>query len=224
MTDLGSVNKYMGAEFKRLLDGNYFLIQQSYVKDIFQEFGMLASTPEHVPLPPGLQLLSDMNSPPIDLYHYCKIVGKLIFLTTTRPDLSFAVSSINKYMSTPQHTHLEVVKHILRYINKTKDYRIIYKNQGKNSIQGFTDADWAACPETRHSTGGYLFALARGSITWQRKRQMSVSRSSTESKYVVLSNCSQEVVWLGRLLNELRMTSTSALPIHQPCSECQANL
>jgi transposase InsO family protein len=113
MTDLGSVSKYLGVEFRRLTDGNYHLTQQSYAEDILKEFGMLQSKPEHVPLPPGLQLMSDMNSELADLHHYCKLVGKLIFLTTTRPDLSYAVSIVSRYMSAPQQAHLEVVKHIL---------------------------------------------------------------------------------------------------------------
>jgi hypothetical protein len=134
---------------------------------------MLQSKPEHVPLPPGLQLMSDMNSEPADLHHYCKLVGKLIFLTTTRPDLSYVVSIISRYMFAPQQAHLEVVKHILRYLKKTCDYGILYQSQGKHPIRDYTDADWAACPKTRRSTGGYLFSLAGGSITWQSKRQMT---------------------------------------------------
>jgi hypothetical protein len=224
MTDLGLVSKYLGVEFRRLTDGSYHLTQQSYAEDILKEFGMLQSKPEHVPLPPGLQLMSDMNSEPADLHHYCKLVGKLIFLTTTRPDLSYAVSTVSRYMSAPQQAHLEVVKHILRYLKKTCDYGILYQSQGKHPIRGYTDVDWAACPETRRPTGGYLFSLAGGSITWQSKCQMTVSRSSTESEYVALSTCSQEAVWLGRLLAEFGMTSSTAIPLAHPSSTCQSNL
>jgi hypothetical protein len=67
---------------------------------------MLQFKPEHIHLPPGLQFLSNMNSELADLHHYCKLVGKLIFLTTTRPDLSYVVSTVRKYMSAPQQAHL----------------------------------------------------------------------------------------------------------------------
>jgi hypothetical protein len=180
--------------------------------------------PKHVPLPPGLQLTSDMNSEPTNLHQFCKIVGKLIFLTTTRLDLSYAVSSVSRFMSAPQHAHLEAVRHILRYLIKTSDYGILYNSTGKNPIKGYTDADWAACPETRRSTGGYMFSLAGGSIIWQSKRHVTISRSSTESEYVALSNCSQEAVWLGRLLEELGMTDQLHIPVAHPSSTCQADL
>ena len=215
MTDLGLVTKYLGVEFRRLSDGSYHQSQQAYVKDLLQEFGMHHSKPAHVPLPHGLRLLTDMNSPPTNLHHYCKLVGKLIFLTTTRPDLSYAVSIVSKYMATPQLAHLDAVKHILRYLQHTSDYGLLYKHQaptGLRSIHGYTDADWATCPETRRSTGGYLFSLAGASITWQSKRQQTVSRSSTESEYVALSTCSQEAVWLGRLLTEFGLLQNFSRP------------
>ena len=202
MTDFGFVTKYLNVEFRRLPDGSYHISQKEYIHDILQEFNMLQAKPEYVPLPPGLRLLSDMDSPPTNLHLYCKLVGKLIFLTTTRPDLSYVVSTVSRYMATPQHAHLEAVKHILRYLRHTSDYGLLYQHQKSLPIRGYTVADWAACPETRRSTGGYLFSLAGGSITWQSKRQLTVSRSSTESEYMALSTCSQEAVWLGRLLSE----------------------
>ena len=131
-----------------------------------------------------------MNSAPTDLHHYYKLVGKLIFLTTTCLDLSYVVSIVSWYMSAPQHAHLEVVKHILRFLKKTSYYSLLYQLQDKHPIQGYTDLDWAACPETRRSTSDYFFSLADDSITWQSKRQLIVSRSSTESEYVAHSTCS----------------------------------
>ena len=186
MTDLGLVSKYFGVEFRRLQNGNYHLTRQSYAEDILREFDMLHSKSEHIPLPPGLHLLSDMNSEPTNLNHYCKLVGKLIFLTTTRPDLSYAVSTVSRYMSAPQKAHLDAAKHILQYLRKTYDYGLLYQHQAKHPIQGYTDADWVAYPETKRSTGSYLFSLAGGPITWQSKQQAIVSRSSTESEYVAL--------------------------------------
>ena len=212
MSDLGFVTKYLGVEFRRLPDSSYHISQKDYIHDILQDFDMLQAKPEHVPLPPGLRFLSDMDSPPTNLHHYCKLVGKLIFLTTTRPDLSYTVSTVSRYMAAPQHAHLEAVKHILRYLRHTSDYSLLYQHQKSQPIQGYTDADWATCQETRRSTGGYLFTLAGGSITWQSKRQLTVSRSSTESKYVALSTCSQEAVWLGRFLSEFGLFQGPSTP------------
>jgi hypothetical protein len=93
------------------------------------------------------------------------MVGKLIFLTTTCPDLSYSISTVSRYMAVPQKPHLEAVKHILRYVHKIADYGLFYNSQASSQVQGFTDADWAACYDTRRSTGGYLFTMAGASIT-----------------------------------------------------------
>jgi hypothetical protein len=77
---------------------------------------------EHIPLPAGILLLMDMDSPYVDQHEYCRIVGKLIFLTTTRPDLVYAVSSVSRYMAFPQQAHMEAVRLILRYIKRTADF------------------------------------------------------------------------------------------------------
>jgi hypothetical protein len=135
-------------------------------------------------------------------------VGKFIFLTTTRPDLAYGVNIVSRYISSLQQPHLEVVKHILRYLRKTADYGLFYST-GHHPIQGFTDADWASCPETRRSIGGYCFLIGGAFITWQSKRQMTVAQSSTESEYVSLSTCTQEAMWLSRLFTELGLTTAT---------------
>jgi hypothetical protein len=91
-------------------------------------------------------------------------------------------------MAQPQVAHLEAVKHILGYIRKTLDFGILYRQDCFHLPHGFSDADWAACPKTWRSTGGYVFILVGGATTWQSKRQMTVSKSSTESEYISLSN------------------------------------
>ena len=136
---------------------------------------MLDCRPEHVPLPAGLHLFTDMNSPSINSTLYCQLVGKLIFLTTTRPDLAFSVGLVSRFMTQPQQAHLDVVYHILCYVKKTTTYGLFYSRHDTNTIQGFTDADWAACGETRKSTGGYCFTFAGAAITWQSKRQPTVA-------------------------------------------------
>jgi hypothetical protein len=130
---------------------------------MLKEFGMQDSRFEHVLLPPGLQLVSDMDSPPADQTEYCRMVGKLIFLTTTKPDIAYAVGTVSRFMSCPQEVHLAVVKHILRYVHKTHDYGINYRNGHDLYATGFTDADWAQCLETRRSTRGTAFLW----LAWQ---------------------------------------------------------
>jgi hypothetical protein len=83
---------------------------------------MLECRGEYTPLPAGIVLLTDMHSKPVNPHLYCRIVGKLIFLTTTRPDLAYVVSSVSRFMTQPQEPHMDAVKHILRYVKHTIDY------------------------------------------------------------------------------------------------------
>lgn len=110
-------------------------------------------------------------------------------------------------MTQPQQAHLDVVYNILRYVKKTTTYGLFYSCHDTNTVQGFTDADWAACGETHKSTGGYCFTFARAAITWQSKRQPTVAKSSTESKYVSLSTGAFEATWLRHLLHEILPSS-----------------
>ena len=208
ISDLGLVNRYLGVNFQRFLHG-YFLHQTQYALQILEEQGMTDCKPEHIPLPAGLVLLTDMDAPAVDTTGYCQLVGKLIFLTTTRPDLAFAVGLVSRFMSAPQTPHLAAVLHILRYVKKTTSFGLFYSSQDTSPIRGFTDADWAACSETRRSTGGYCFILSGAAITWQSKKQATVAKSSTESEYLSLSSGASEAAWLQRLLHELQISSSS---------------
>jgi hypothetical protein len=107
-------------------------------------------------------------------------------------------------------------------VRKTANYGLLYNSHSNAQAQGFTDADWAACHDTRHSTGGYLFKMVGMSITWQSKRQPTVSRSSTELEYIALSTGTHEAVWLTRLLADLN--SPTILPFHHIGRQVHSNL
>jgi hypothetical protein len=218
MMDLGPITCYSGIEFKTLPNG-IFLSQRDYIAANMQNCKY-----ENEPLPLGLQLLSDMNSKPVDIHNYCSIVSKLIFLTTTRPDTAYAISSVSRYMSNPQAAHLNAVTHVLRYLRKTSNYGLFYQHSPNNRIEGFTNTDWASCPKTRRSTRGYMFTLSGATITWQSKRQFTVAHSSTESKYIALSTGAQETVWLGRLLRKIGAPDSQILPLSHTSATTHSNL
>ena len=152
--------------------------------------------PVPTPLPEGNILTTDMSTPYIDSHYYCRLVGKLILLTVTRPYIAYIVSRLSIHMARPQESHLDAAKHVLRYLQGTSDFGILYQADSPITITGYTDADWGSCPETRRSMGAYTFTMAGGPITWQSKRQTTVSRSSTESEYRALNYSTQEAVWL----------------------------
>eukprot|EP00253_Pinus_taeda_P005986 PITA_05986 len=110
-------------------------------------------------------------------------LGKLLYLTHTRPDLSFAVGPVARFMQNPRESHWKAAKRILRYVRGTVQFGIHYSAKAAPLLVGFTDSDWAGDPDDRKSTAGYVFTLGSGPITWACKKQAAISLSSAEAEY-----------------------------------------
>ena len=123
---------------------------------------------------------------------YRQIVGSLIYLTLTRLDIAFAVGVVSLFMQTPKKPHLEVVRRILRYVNGTIDFGLLYKKGGACKLVGYCDADYGGDHDTRQSTTGYVFNLGSRAISGCKKRQPMVSLSTTEAEYRVSAMAAQE--------------------------------
>lgn len=203
MSDLGLLSHSLGLEFKFTSSG-LLLTQCQYVKELLADFGMADCRPVATPMIEKLRLDPDMAAPPVDSTTYQQMVGKLIFLTHTRPDIAFAVGIVSRFMSHPQEPHMQAVKHIYRYLKGSTDLALSYQRGGVNTLRGFTDADWAGAHD-RKSTTGFLFLLGETPITWSNKRQSTVALSSTEAEYMALTEGTKEAIWLRRLFGELNL-------------------
>ncbi|XP_062098605.1 secreted RxLR effector protein 161-like [Humulus lupulus] len=124
---------------------------------------------------------------------YRQLVGSLIYLTLTRPDISYAVGVASRYMQQPKNPHLEAVRRMLRYVKDTINYSLLYKKGDEIKIVGYCDADYAGDHDTRRSTTGYVFMLGSGVVSWCSKRQPTVSLSTTEAEYRAAAMAAQEM-------------------------------
>ena len=115
----------------------------------------------------------------------------------------YSVSLISKYMKKPIEIHLLVAKRILRYLQGTRDFGLIYKKGEKLELFGFTDSDYARDHDDRRSTSSYVFMLGIGAVSWSSKKQQIVSLSTTEVEFIGTTACACQAVWLGRILEEL---------------------
>ena len=142
------------------------------------------------PLPVGLKLsktvsLSDAEKEAMANVPYREAVGSLMYLMIcTRPDLAAAVQMVSRFSSNPGPQHWEAVKHIFRYLQKTKSLQLTFRKQGVLKLTGFSDSDWEKCEDTRRSISGYVFMLGGAAISWSSRKQKSVSLSSCEAEYV----------------------------------------
>ena len=135
----------------------------------------------------------------------------------TRPDIAFAVTFLSQFNNNPGPQHWMAVKRVLRYLNGTMDYKLVYGgNDGKNistpTLVGYCDADWASNVDDRRSITGYVFLLAGGAISWQTKKQPTVALSSVEAEYMAATQATKEAIWFRSFLNQLGMLNIMSSP------------
>ncbi|XP_042022925.1 secreted RxLR effector protein 161-like [Salvia splendens] len=138
---------------------------------------------------------------------YQRLVGKLIYLSHTRPDIAYAVGVVSQFMHKPQADHWEAALRIVRYLKGTTGYEILFENHGNLEVHGFTDADWAGNPNDRKSTAGYFTFVGGNLVTWRSKKQKVVALSSAETEFCRIKSGLTEILWLKKLMTELGLMS-----------------
>ena len=170
--------------------------------------------PMATPMATNEKLSKNDGKEKVDASIYRSLVGSLIYLTNTRPDIVHAVSIISRLMNEPSKDHLAAAKRILRYIKGTKSYGIMYESEADYKLIGYTDSDWAGSIDDRRSTSGYVFQLGSKSISWSSKKQATVALSSSEAEYVSATSAACEAVWLRRILKDLQQKIEDATTIY----------
>ncbi|GKC06705.1 putative copia-type protein, partial [Tanacetum coccineum] len=134
---------------------------------------------------------------------YKALVGKLLYLTITRPDLSYAAHRLSQFNHSPITPHFDALIKVLRYIKLCPGQGLYFSVYSSLQLKAYCDTDWANCPITRRSITGFCIFLGSCLISWQSKKQFVVSRSSTEAEYRALADCTCEITWLQSLLKDL---------------------
>jgi len=211
--DLGKLHYFLGLEISYTNDG-IVLSQRKFTMDLLKDSGLDTSKVASTPLPVPCKLVADKGELLVDPTRYRTLVGKLNFLTHSRPDLSFTAQTLSQFMQKPTTIHLQALYHTLRYIQGTIGQGILLKASDHLSLQAYSDSDWAACPSSRRSITGYLIHFGVSPISWRSKKQSTVSKSSSEAEYRAMSQAAAEVTWLVRLFEELGVHSLKPVTLH----------
>ncbi|KAK9681859.1 hypothetical protein RND81_10G032400 [Saponaria officinalis] len=203
MTDLGMMHYFLGIEVVQS-DIGIFLCQKKYLLEVFDRFGMSNCNSICTPTERGAKLVKDPPGNNVNSTLYKQMVGSLMYLTATRPDIMYAVSMVSRYMERPKETHLLAAKRILRYLRGTTDFGIFYNKGAKSELIGFCDSDYAGDLDDRRSTSGYVFMLGFAVVSWCSKKQPIVTLSTTEAEFVAAATCASQALWLRNILKELQ--------------------
>jgi len=182
MTDLGEVKTILGLRIWRNREKGVLTIDQAkYVENILVKYGMESATPLVTPLEVGVRLSKEMcpttqkEKSEMKIKPYRSVIGSLMYLMIcTRPDLGVAIGSLSRFLENPGEAHWESVKRVLRYLKGTATVGLRFQAQKSMEIDGYVDADWGGCPDTRRSTGAYVFRLGGTAISWASKRQIQL--------------------------------------------------
>ncbi|XP_031266905.1 uncharacterized protein LOC116125303 [Pistacia vera] len=207
--DLGTLHYFLGLEIARSTKGIH-LCQRKYAFDILADSGMLGCKPLKLPIDQHFKISKSEGTPLLDPSIFRRLIGRLLYLTITQPDIFFVVQLLSQFMDQPSSSHLAVAYRILRYIKSAPAQGLLLSSTSQLQLQAYCDSDWASCPDSRRSTTRYCVFLGQSLISWKTKKQSVVSRSSAEAEYRSMAATCSELTWLRFILQDLGISHPQA--------------
>jgi hypothetical protein len=214
MKDLGLMHYFLGLEIWKK-EGKTFLGQGKYTIGILKRFGMEDCKSMTTPMITNLKKLNSSESEKVNRTIYKQLIGCLMYLKNTRPDICFVVNTLSEHMVDPREVHWIAAKHILRYLKGTIEFGLQYLQRDQINLVGYSDSDWAGNTADRKRTSGCCFSLGSGVISWYSRKQKSVALSSAEAEYMAASQASCEAIWLQKML--VNLFETDLVPTTNFC-------
>jgi len=199
MSMMGELTYFLGFQIKQSSEG-IFLHQAKYTKDLLKKFEMQDCKPITTPMGTTSSLDPDEDGEPVDQKEYRSMIGSLLYLTASRPDIHFAVCLCARFQASPRASHRQAVKRIMRYIKSTIDFGLWYSSSSTLALLGYSDADFAGCRIDRKSTSGNCFFLGSSLVAWSSRKQSSVAQSTAEAEYVSAASCCSQLLWMRSTL------------------------
>lgn len=186
MTDLGKMKYFLGIE---IIQGSerIYMCQRKYALEVLARFNMADCNSVTVPIVPGTKIDRDRDGEKVDETQYKQLIGSLVYIKATRPDLMYSVSLLSRFMSNPTHSH---------------------------TLIGYTDSDYAGGVEDRKSTSGYVFLISNGAVAWTSIKQSIVTLSTTEAEFVAAGAAACQAIWMMKIVKELGLSNEECTDIY----------
>ncbi|GJY03670.1 putative ribonuclease H-like domain-containing protein [Tanacetum coccineum] len=199
MSSMGELTFFLGLQVKQKEDGT-FISQDKYVTEILKKFSFTNIKTASTPIETQKALLKDEDGEKVDVHLYRSMIHSLMYLTSSRSDIMFAVCTCARYQVNPKVSHLHAVKRIFKYLKGQPKLGLWYPKDSPFDLVAYTDSDYAGASLDRKSTTGGCQFLGCRLISWQCKKQTVVANSTTEAEYVAASSCCGQVLWIQNQL------------------------
>ncbi|GJV11408.1 putative ribonuclease H-like domain-containing protein [Tanacetum coccineum] len=183
MSSMGELSFFLGLQVQQKSDG-IFISQDKYVAEILKKFDFASVKTASTPMETNKALIKDEEAEDVDVHLYRSMIGSLMYLTASRPDIMFAVCACARFQVTPKTSHLNAVKRIFRYLKGQPKLGLWYPRDSPFDLEAFSDSDYAGASLDRKSTTGGCQFLGKRLISWQCKKQTIVANSTTKAEYV----------------------------------------
>ena len=171
--------------------------------------------PIKTPMSPNIKLTVDLLGKSVDSSLYRSMIGSLLYLTASRPDISYSVGVCVRYQPNPKESNIIALKRIIKYVKATTDFGVWYSKNTNDVLAGYSDANWAGNVDDRKSTSGGCFYMGNNLISWMSKNQNSISLSTTEAKYNVVGSCCTQFLWMQKTPSWLWYSSRTSYHLLQ---------
>ncbi|GKA95533.1 putative ribonuclease H-like domain-containing protein [Tanacetum coccineum] len=195
MSSMGELTFFLGLQVTQKNDG-IFTSQDKYVNEILKKFRFLIVKTASTPMETSKPLMKDEDAEDVDVHLYRSMIGSLMYLTSSRPDIMFVVCACARFQVTPKVSHLQAVKRIFRYLKGQPKLGLWYPKDSPFDLEAYTNSDYACASLDRKSTTGGCQFLGRRLIKWKCKKQTIVANSTTKAEYIAASSCCGQVLWI----------------------------
>jgi len=230
MKDMGEASYVIGIKIHRdRFRGILGLSQETYINKILERFPMKDCSPSVAPIVKGDRFnlnqcpKNDFEREQMKNIPYAFVVGSLMYAQVcTRPDIAFVVGMLGRYQSNPGIDHWKAAKKVMRYLQGTKDYMLMYRQTDTLEVIGYSDSDFAGCVDSRKSTSGYIFMMASGAVSWRSAKQTLIATSTMEAEFVSCFEATLHGVWLKSFISRLIIMDSISKPLRIYCDNSTA--
>lgn len=206
MSMVGELNYFLGLQVKQTESG-IFVSQSTYARNLVKRFDLETRKTARTPMSTTVKLSKYEEGTKVNKKLYQAMIGSLLYLTASRPDLCLSVGLCARYQANPKVSHLQAVKCIIKYVKETLNYGMNYTVETNSNLACFCDADWTGSLDDRKSTSGRCFFLGNNIIVWHSKKQNCVSISTAEAEYIALGSCCTQLLWMQHMLEDYGIDS-----------------